>query len=93
MRITKQPEGFGEGRRNIQRPDGTIKGLPPEHQADERRKNGAGNEARTRDPKLGKLVLYQLSYARPFGGGNYDNSKILSTDFAEGTDFKGFQLG
>ena len=26
---------------------------------------GAGNGVRTRDPKLGKLVLYQLSYARP----------------------------
>ena len=26
--------------------------------------NGAGNGVRTRDPKLGKLVLYQLSYAR-----------------------------
>ncbi len=26
--------------------------------------NGAGNGDRTRDPKLGKLVLYQLSYAR-----------------------------
>ena len=25
---------------------------------------GAGNEVRTRDTKLGKLVLYQLSYAR-----------------------------
>ena len=25
---------------------------------------GAGNENRTRDPKLGKLVLYQLSYSR-----------------------------
>ena len=25
---------------------------------------GAGNEIRTRDTKLGKLVLYQLSYAR-----------------------------
>ena len=25
---------------------------------------GAGNEIRTRDSKLGKLVLYQLSYAR-----------------------------
>jgi hypothetical protein len=32
---------------------------------------GAGNGARTRDPKLGKLVLYQLSYARP-------SQKILS---------------
>ena len=26
--------------------------------------NGAGNGARTRDPQLGKLMLYQLSYAR-----------------------------
>lgn len=26
--------------------------------------HGAGNEIRTRDSKLGKLVLYQLSYAR-----------------------------
>jgi hypothetical protein len=25
---------------------------------------GAGNGIRTRDPKLGKLVLYQLSYTR-----------------------------
>ena len=27
---------------------------------------GAGNEARTRDPDLGKVVLYQLSYSRKF---------------------------
>lgn len=27
-------------------------------------KNGAGDEARTHDPKLGRLVLYQLSYTR-----------------------------
>ena len=26
---------------------------------------GAGNGIRTRDTELGKLVLYQLSYARP----------------------------
>ena len=31
----------------------------------EPKKTGAGNETRTRDTKLGKLVLYQLSYARP----------------------------
>jgi hypothetical protein len=30
--------------------------------------NGAGNEIRTRDTKLGKLVLYQLSYARLLTG-------------------------
>ena len=27
---------------------------------------GAGNGARTRDPQLGKLMLYQLSYSRLF---------------------------
>ena len=27
-------------------------------------KSGAGNGSRTRDPQLGKLMLYQLSYAR-----------------------------
>jgi hypothetical protein len=26
--------------------------------------NGADNETRTRDPNLGKVVLYQLSYVR-----------------------------
>jgi hypothetical protein len=26
--------------------------------------SGAGNETRTRDPNLGKVVLYQLSYSR-----------------------------
>ncbi len=29
-----------------------------------RRRFGAGNETRTRDPNLGKVVLYQLSYSR-----------------------------
>ena len=28
------------------------------------KKFGAGNETRTRDPDLGKVVLYQLSYSR-----------------------------
>ena len=27
--------------------------------------NGAGDETRTRDPQLGRLMLYQLSYTRP----------------------------
>ncbi len=34
-------------------------------------KIGAGNEIRTRDPNLGKVVLYQLSYSRL--GGRYCN--------------------
>ena len=29
---------------------------------------GAGDGVRTRDPELGKLVLYQLSYTRAFKG-------------------------
>jgi hypothetical protein len=29
---------------------------------------GAGNEIRTRDPNLGKVVLYQLSYSRVLNG-------------------------
>ena len=36
-------------------------------------KTGAGNETRTRDPDLGKVVLYQLSYSRkwrPLGDSN-----------------------
>ena len=28
-------------------------------------KPGAGDEIRTRDPQLGRLMLYQLSYTRP----------------------------
>src|SRR5690606_41755267 len=28
------------------------------------KESGAGNETRTRDPNLGKVVLYQLSYSR-----------------------------
>ena len=31
---------------------------------DTRQKNGAENETRTRDPHLGKVMLYQLSYFR-----------------------------
>jgi hypothetical protein len=34
---------------------------------------GAGNEIRTRDSKLGKLALYQLSYARFPKVAVYDN--------------------
>src|SRR5712692_8242753 len=30
---------------------------------------GAGDETRTRDPQLGRLMLYQLSYTRPLNCG------------------------
>ena len=32
------------------------------------RQCGAENEVRTRDPQLGRLMLYQLSYFRDYGG-------------------------
>ena len=32
-------------------------------------KTGAGDEIRTRDPQLGRLMLYQLSYTRPLNFG------------------------
>ena len=34
---------------------------------------GAENETRTRDPNLGKVVLYQLSYFRLFAVANVGN--------------------
>ncbi len=36
---------------------------------------GAENETRTRDPNLGKVVLYQLSYFRIFG---FDDIAIIA---------------
>ena len=35
-------------------------------------KNGAGEEVRTLDVHLGKVVLYQLSYARKMRMSDYD---------------------
>ena len=32
------------------------------------RQKRAGNGTRTRDPQLGRLMLYQLSYSRPISG-------------------------
>ena len=37
------------------------------------KKKGAENETRTRDPDLGKVVLYQLSYFRNF----FDSKKKI----------------
>ena len=36
----------------------------PEHAVKTSKRDGAGDGDRTRDPKLGKLVLCQLSYTR-----------------------------
>ena len=38
------------------------------------KKNRAKNGTRTRDPNLGKVVLYQLSYFRIFG---YENAPVF----------------
>ena len=39
---------------------------------------GAGNGIRTRDPNLGKVVLYQLSYSRLLG--REDGMSVLGGD-------------
>ncbi len=44
----------------------------------ERLKNRARNETRTRDPDLGKVVLYQLSYSRSKTVRNINNSLIIT---------------
>ena len=46
------------------RPPPLSRRSPPVSAADPRRSSGAGNGIRTRDPQLGKLMLYQLSYSR-----------------------------
>ena len=38
--------------------------IPVRGEDGEEWQTGAGNETRTRDPDLGKVVLYQLSYSR-----------------------------
>ncbi len=46
----------------------------------------AANEARTRDPQLGKLMLYQLSYCRLYGAKLrliFNKTKILAQKFKE----------
>ncbi len=41
---------------------------------------GAGNEIRTRDPNLGKVVLYQLSYSRVAIDNGYYTELFLSVN-------------
>ncbi len=43
---------------------GRIQGIFFREPKDPKGGSQAGNGARTRDPELGKLVLYQLSYSR-----------------------------
>src|SRR5215467_12204906 len=44
----------------------SARSLQPSLRASFQAKAGAGDEARTRDVHLGKVVLYQLSYTRSF---------------------------
>ena len=46
---------------------------------------GAGNEIRTRDPDLGKVVLYQLSYSRNKMGTSFEVVRILQKYFSNAT--------
>ena len=47
--------------------------------------SGAGNETRTRDPDLGKVVLYQLSYSRNKMGTSFEVVRILQKYFSNAT--------
>ena len=49
-------------------------------------KNGAGEEIRTLDVHLGKVVLYQLSYARERGAKRYGDPTIVNCFFEIGAD-------
>ncbi len=56
-------------RRRHERRRGDLEGAPQKNKTPlrlpaERGSDRAGNETRTRDPDLGKVVLYQLSYSR-----------------------------
>jgi hypothetical protein len=51
---------------------------------------GAGNEIRTRDTKLGKLVLYQLSYARSDKMVKYYKNMFLSIKLMISINFNDF---
>ena len=66
------------------------------------KKTGAGDGVRTRDPELGKLVLYQLSYTRiilslalaaPVGKNNLFQGKIWPVDNRRSTPPKLLRFG
>ena len=48
------------------------------------KKPGAGDEIRTRDPQLGRLMLYQLSYTRP----TRFNSENFALRLVQGVGFE-----
>ena len=51
---------------------------------------GAENETRTRDPNLGKVMLYQLSYFRIFPEWDCKGTKIFETCKLFGKNFSKF---
>ena len=61
---------------------------PPEPDRRARR-NEAGNGTRTRDPNLGKVVLYQLSYSRDIRHLTAASPSPGGSDSAENTDLGG----
>ena len=52
--------------------------LPFHHSSILKREKRAENETRTRDPNLGKVMLYQLSYFRVFSTGAKIRSLLVS---------------
>ena len=55
--------------------------LPFHHSSILKREKRAENETRTRDPNLGKVMLYQLSYFRIFSTGAKIKSFVVSAKF------------
>ena len=62
---TKPETGFEPVTSSLPRRRSTPELLGRDQSSNELLKVGAGDEARTRDPQLGRLMLYQLSYSRP----------------------------
>ncbi len=65
MLFTESTEGTIRGR--TRPPPRVPKKNPGDHEDRRGLGNGAGEETRTLDVHLGKVVLYQLSYARKAG--------------------------
>ena len=63
LAISVPRTGLEPARLSTLAPETSASTIPPRGQL---KSYGAENETRTRDPNLGKVVLYQLSYFRIF---------------------------
>ncbi len=69
--LSGSPDGSKRSKNDITKQNGSAGITPPagpffyfKNYGSNTLTNGAGDEVRTRDPQLGKLMLYQLSYTR-----------------------------